>query len=195
MLNFDFLQNCLRIVSTGHFQNIFSKKIFLMLYYINWPNFIVWLSLLLEVLGNMCFAIISFPGCDVINLKINLIFLVKPFLYMTEKSRKKSKYLENKKSSSGETESVFQHFKWLSVTTSCVRPESAPLSLTKINSVQQRMLIFSKPFFPNIYKQLHFCNASVALINQKKKKNILLSLWKYFVLRNLDIFWCFFETL
>ena len=64
----------------------------------------------------------------------------------------------------------FSIFKWLSVTTSCVRPESAPLSLTKINSVQQRILIFSKPFFPNIYKQLHFCNASVALINQKKKK-------------------------
>ena len=37
-------------------------------------------------------------GCDVIHFEINLIFLIKPFFYMTKKSRQKLKYLENDKS-------------------------------------------------------------------------------------------------
>ena len=36
----------------------FQKKSFLMLYFVNWPNFISWLPLLLEILGNMCIAIV-----------------------------------------------------------------------------------------------------------------------------------------
>ena len=39
----------------------------------------------------------SFQGHDVINIEINLIFLIKPFFNMTKKSRQKFKYLENKK--------------------------------------------------------------------------------------------------
>ena len=46
----------------------------------------------------MCFAIICLPGCDVINFEINLIMLIKLFLYMTKKSGQKFKYLENEKS-------------------------------------------------------------------------------------------------
>ena len=46
----------------------------------------------------MCIAIASQPGLDVINFKINLIFLTKLFLYKTKKSRQKLKYLENEKS-------------------------------------------------------------------------------------------------
>ena len=38
------------------------------------------------------------PGCNVINYEINLILLIKPFLYMTKKSSQKFKYLENEKS-------------------------------------------------------------------------------------------------
>ena len=30
-----------------------------MLYSINWPDVIVWLSLLLEILGNMCITIVN----------------------------------------------------------------------------------------------------------------------------------------
>ena len=45
-----------------------------------------------------CIAIISFPGCDVINFEINLICLIKPFFYKTKNSRQKFKYLENEKS-------------------------------------------------------------------------------------------------
>ena len=56
MLNFDFLDKGLGIVSPVYFLYDFSTKIFL-LYSINWPNFIAWLPLLLEILGNMCIAI------------------------------------------------------------------------------------------------------------------------------------------
>ena len=48
-------------------------------------------------MGNMCIAIVSFPGCDVVNFEIDLIFLINPFFYMNKKSRQKFKYLENKK--------------------------------------------------------------------------------------------------
>ena len=57
-----------------------------------------WLPLLLEILGNMCIAIVCEQGCDVKNFRINLIFLIKPFLYMNRKSRQELKYLENEKS-------------------------------------------------------------------------------------------------
>ena len=46
----------------------------------------------------MCIEIVCFPGFDVINSEVNLIFLIKPFLYIDEKSRQKFKYLENEKS-------------------------------------------------------------------------------------------------
>ena len=49
MLNFDFLQKGLGLVSPPHFRYDFSRKIFLMLYSINWPNFTAWLFLLLEI--------------------------------------------------------------------------------------------------------------------------------------------------
>ena len=55
----------------------------------------------------MCTAIASFPGCDVINFEIDLIFLIKPFFYMNKKSRQKFKHLENKNSISGETKAFF----------------------------------------------------------------------------------------
>ena len=48
---------------------------FLMSYSINWQNVIIWFTLLLETLGNMCIAIVFFPSCDVTNFEINLISL------------------------------------------------------------------------------------------------------------------------
>ena len=58
MRNFDFLDMSLGIVFLPHFVNDFSTKIFLMLYSMNWPNFIVWLFLLLEILANTYIAIV-----------------------------------------------------------------------------------------------------------------------------------------
>ena len=76
----------------------FLQRMFFMLYSINRPNFIVWLHLLLEILGKMNTAIVCFPGYDVINFEIKLIFQIKPFFYMNKKLRQKFKYLENEKS-------------------------------------------------------------------------------------------------
>ena len=78
MINFDFLEKVLGIVSPPHCVWFF-KKMFFMLYSINWPNFNVWLHLHHEILGNMCIANVCFPGCDLINFEINLIFLIKLF--------------------------------------------------------------------------------------------------------------------
>ena len=58
MLNFDFLNKGLRIVSSAHFVYDFSTEMLLMLYPINWPNFIAWLPLLLVILGNMCIVVV-----------------------------------------------------------------------------------------------------------------------------------------
>ena len=41
MLNIDFIEKGLGIVSLPHFVYDLSRKIFLMLYSINWPNFII----------------------------------------------------------------------------------------------------------------------------------------------------------
>ena len=69
-----------------------------MLYSINLPNSIVRLPLICEILGNVCIANVCFPGCDIINFEINLIFPIKLFYYMTKKSRKKFQYFVNEKS-------------------------------------------------------------------------------------------------
>ena len=57
----------------------FFKKNVLMLYSINCQNSIVWLTLLIKILRNMCIAIVCFPGCDIINFETNLIFPIMPF--------------------------------------------------------------------------------------------------------------------
>ena len=110
MLNFNFLEKGLRIVSPPHFVHDFSKEMFLKLYSTNWTNFIVRLPLLLEILGNMWIAIVYFPGCDVMNFEINFIFLSKSFFYLTKNSRQKLKYREKKKSFQAEIKSSFHHF-------------------------------------------------------------------------------------
>ena len=58
MLNFEFLEKGMGIVSQAHFAYEFSTKMLLILCSINCPNFIVWLPLLLEILGNICIAIV-----------------------------------------------------------------------------------------------------------------------------------------
>ena len=79
MLNFNFPEKGLGLVSPPYFVYNISRIMFLMLYYINWPTFIVRIPLFLEILGNMCITIVCKPDCDVIQFEINLIFLIKPF--------------------------------------------------------------------------------------------------------------------
>ena len=77
---------------------ILSRKMFLIFFPIKWWNYITWLSLLLEILVNTCITIACVLGFDVINFGINLILLIKPFFYITNKSRQKVKYFGNEKS-------------------------------------------------------------------------------------------------
>ena len=48
----------LELISLPHFLHDFWRKMFLLVHSINWPKFILWLSLLREILGNMCIVII-----------------------------------------------------------------------------------------------------------------------------------------
>ena len=79
----------LELVSLPHFLHQFWRKTFLTLYVIKCPNFIAWLPLLLDMLGNICIVMKYFPVYDVINFKIDLIFHIKPFSYMTKIAKTK----------------------------------------------------------------------------------------------------------
>ena len=48
----------LELISLPHCLHNFWRKIFLLLYSINWPNFIAWLPLIREILSNMCIVIV-----------------------------------------------------------------------------------------------------------------------------------------
>ena len=71
-------------------------------------------------------------GCDVIKFEIYLIFLIKPFFYMTKKSRQKLKYLRTKRAFYVKQKSFFIIFKGLSFAKNCLRPESAPLRISAL---------------------------------------------------------------
>ena len=58
MLIYNFSEKGLELVSPPHFVYDFWKKMFLVLHSISLPNFIVWLLLLLEILGNVCITIV-----------------------------------------------------------------------------------------------------------------------------------------
>ena len=68
----------------------------------------------------MCIAIVCFPGYDVIDFEINLIFLIEPFSYITRESTQKFIYFDNKKSDEAEIK-TFIIFKGLSVANNCLR--------------------------------------------------------------------------
>ena len=93
---FDKIKIGQELVFLTRFLNDIQRKIALTLYFINWPNYIVWLPLLLAILGNLCIMIICFPVCDIINFETNLSFLIKLFLYITKKSGQNCKQLKKK---------------------------------------------------------------------------------------------------
>ena len=72
MLNFNFWKKHMGLVFPSHSVYDFSRKIFLMFYSINWLNCIVWLSLLLEILSNICITIVCIRGCYVIKFDIKV---------------------------------------------------------------------------------------------------------------------------
>ena len=117
MPNFDFWGKDLRLVSPTHFMDDLSTKIFLMLYSISFPNFIVWLSLLFEVLGNFCTEL----------LKLTLTFSSSRFPTWPKQSEQKFKYVPNEQSFSWEIKII----KWLLVARNCLRTKSSPLINTE----------------------------------------------------------------
>ena len=88
---FLFSEKGLGLVFPPHFVFDLSRKMFRMLYSINWLNFIVWLHLLLKILDNMCIVIVWFLYCDVANFEINLSFPIKLSFYMTKNLRTKTR--------------------------------------------------------------------------------------------------------
>ena len=99
----------LQLVFMPHFLHDFLRKMFLLFCSVNWPSFIVGLTLFREMLGNMCILIV-YSGCDIIKFEINLAFLTSPFLHMTEESKRKFKYLNNEKNFSDEIKNIFYNF-------------------------------------------------------------------------------------
>ena len=86
MLNLDFLKRGEGLVSPPNIVHDFSRKIFVMLYSINWPNLITLFPLLLEITGIMCIVIVCYPSCDIINFEIYLNFLITLVYLENEKS-------------------------------------------------------------------------------------------------------------
>ena len=120
------------------------------------------MPLLLEIMGNMGLHLFNFPGCDVINFEINLIFLIKSFFYMTKKSRQKFKNFEKEKSFYVWNKTRFLVIlKRRSVAKSCFRPESAPSVFSNLKSLNhlQRPCFINVSYLPGTASvQFHFTN-------------------------------------
>ena len=85
----------LELVSVPHFLYDFWRKIFFLLYSINWTNFTALFLVLLEILGNMC---IVFVHHIFIIFKLIFVFNQAIFFYMPKMLKQKFKYLANEKS-------------------------------------------------------------------------------------------------
>ena len=121
------------IVPLPHFVYDFSRKVFLLLYHIKWPSFIVWLPLLLEIWGNNCITVF-FLSLWRQNFEVSLISVIMLFFCMTKKSRQKCEVWISweKKEHLRWNENIFPHFLRAF---SCknvknrLRPECAPLRI------------------------------------------------------------------
>ena len=84
MLKFDFLEKGLGIVSSPHFMDDFSRKMFSCNILLTDQFSLSDCLYFLTYWGNLFIPIVCFPCCDVINFEINLIFLIKPFFFRTK---------------------------------------------------------------------------------------------------------------
>ena len=97
MFNFNFFEKGLGPVSPTYFGQDFSRKTFLALCSINWPNFIVRITLPLQIPGNVCIVLVCYPVCDVMDFEICLSILINPLSYMSKNLEQQLKYCKNKK--------------------------------------------------------------------------------------------------
>ena len=129
MINFNFLGKGLGIISPPHFVYDLKKKMVLMLYTINWPNFITWLRLLLEILENMCIVIVCFPSCDFINFEINLLEINQAvFLLDQQVKTKVLNVMRMKRVLKVKQKAFLIIFKKLSDAKNCLNPQSSSLT-------------------------------------------------------------------
>ena len=96
-INFSKSKRGLEPISLPHFLDDSWRKIFILLYSFDWPNFIAWLPFLREVLGNMGIVTVFNHTVTSQILKLTLAFKSRRFFYMTKNPRQELKYLENEK--------------------------------------------------------------------------------------------------
>ena len=120
MLKFEFLEKGLELIAPLLFVYDFSRKTFIMLYSINWSNFILFHG----IKSHICIVIICFPGYDVINFVINASFL-STWPKMQDKDLH---ILKTKRASKMKQKGFFIICKGVSIARNCLRQESAPLS-------------------------------------------------------------------
>ena len=54
-----FLKTKRGLVSLPHFLHEFLREMFVLLYFVNWPNMIFWLTVLRDIVGNMCIVTVN----------------------------------------------------------------------------------------------------------------------------------------
>ena len=117
-----YAQLCFFVKGSG---TSFKKKFFFHFYSIDCLNFIVWLPLFVEILGNMCIVIIYCPVCDVINCEVNLCFLSNCFPKWPKSRGKIVNIWRTERFFLHEIKKAFFiNFKGLSVVRNSFRPES-----------------------------------------------------------------------
>ena len=118
-LNFDISGKGLGIVSPLHFVHDSSRKMFKCLwsyiYSINWPNFVIWLHLLLEIPNNMSIVIVVIQFVTSETLKSHWVFY-QVFLFLSCFPTWSKSQNKNLNISRTEVKSIFHHFKGLPVT-------------------------------------------------------------------------------
>ena len=107
MLNFNFSEKGLGIVSPSHFVHDFPRKMFL-------RKVRCLIAFTSQDIGQyVYYNSLRLQSVTSYSLKltmINLLYPINSFCYMIKKSRQKLKYLEYKKSFWGEIKSIFYHF-------------------------------------------------------------------------------------
>ena len=130
MLNFDFSNEDLGLVSPHRCVHFLSRKMVLMLYSINWPNFIVWLPYFLRYLAIYVFVIVCYPICDVMNFEIYLSFSSSRFPTWPKLQNKNWNISRTKRAFKVKWKVFFMIFKGLSVARNCLRSENPPLRIS-----------------------------------------------------------------
>ena len=111
---------------------IYEKIYFSRYISLDWPNFIAWLPLLIEVLRQYVFCNYLLSSRWSHKFWIKLSLLLKPVFYKTKKSRQKFKRAFIMK-----WKAFFIIFKGLSITRNCLRPDSGSLNQRRSTQNQQ----------------------------------------------------------